>query len=373
MPFLMAEGPIGTQSNLRFRLDTSPTISIVDGRIADKFMLERCTHETFNFHRRLDWEAAISPEVESGAFRAANARMDLGVRETLSQQEQDKGDVQTPRTESSLTRLSDLRRRAEGGDGKAQFELGRIYMVGLDVAQDYHQAAKWYERAADQGFAAAQFLMGFLYEQGKGVRQDYTRALDYYRAAADQGHATAANSLANLYLHGLGAPKNIGTALKWYQFSAEHGDAAGQCNLATFYFVGKGVPKDYGEAARWFRAAAEQGFPAAENNLAFVHFKGEGVVKDYRETFKWLSRAAEQGYAQAQINLGDLYVQGQGVSLDYVAAYTWYTLGSVGDSRGATRIKNLSRLITSKQRIEAEGRASAWLSSHRNVDIKDHE
>ena len=54
------------------------------------------------------------------------------------------------------------------GDAKAQYELGRIYMVGLGVSQDYQQATKWYEGAAEEGFAAAQFMMGFLYEQGKG-------------------------------------------------------------------------------------------------------------------------------------------------------------------------------------------------------------
>src|SRR5215469_13146711 len=71
--------------------------------------------------------------------------------------------------EISLTALSDLRRRAEEGDSNAQYELGRIFMVGLGLSQDYQQAAKWYERAAEQGFAAAQFMMGFLYEHGKGV------------------------------------------------------------------------------------------------------------------------------------------------------------------------------------------------------------
>ena len=81
-----------------------------------------------------------------------------------------------------------------------------------------------------------------------------------------------------------------------------------------------------------------------------------------------MSRAAEQGYAKAQINLGDLYVERKGVSLDYVTAYMWYSLGS-GDPGAATRIKNLSHLITSRQRIEGENRASAWLSSHRNPGV----
>jgi len=319
-----------------------------------------------------DWKAAIFPEVRVWAAWATvhDVRAISGVPQALSRQILDQRDVQT-KTEVYLDGFSDLRRRAEEGDTKAQYDLGRIYMVGLGVSLDYQQAAKWYERAAEQGFAEAQFRMGFLYEQGKGVHRDYTRALEYYRSAAEQGHTTAANNLATLYLHGLGVPKNVSTALKWYQFSAEHGDAAGQCNLGTLYFDGHGVPKDYHEAARWFQASAEQGFPAAENKLGFLYFTGQGVVRDYGETFKWMSRAAEQGYAPAQINLGDLYLEGKGVSLDYVSAYMWYSLAAAGDPRAATKIRNLFRLVTPKQRVEGENRASTWLSSHRNRGVSD--
>ena len=84
-----------------------------------------------------------------------------------------------------------------------------------------------------------------------------------------------------------------------------------------------------------------------------------------------MDRAAKRGYAPAQINLGDLYVEGKGVSLDYVTAYMWYTLGSGGDPRASTRIKNLSRLTTAKQRLEAQDRAKSWSSLHRNLEASD--
>jgi TPR repeat protein len=355
------ENLVRTRNSLEYVLDEGATTKVT---------INRSTQASFSFDGELDWKLATFPEVRFGSvWVAKQVRTGVGVRLALSQQMQHPEDIAVPST--SLNRFSDLRRRAEDGEAKAQCDLGRMYMLGLGVSQDYQQAAKWYERAAEQRLAAAQFMMGFLYERGKGVRRDYAPALNYYRAAADQGHATAANNLASLYLHGLGVAKNIGAALRWYQFSAEHGDATGQSNLATLYFLGKGVPKDYQEAARWFRAAAEQGFPVAENDLAFLYFTGEGVVQDYGEAFKWMSRAAEQGYPPAQINLGDLYVEGKGASLDYVTAYMWYTLGSGGDPRASTRIKSLSRLTTSKQRIEAQDRAKSWCSFHRNLGTSD--
>jgi len=122
--------------------------------------------------------------------------------------------LQTQILASQSSEISDLRKQAQNGDRHAQFNMASRYLQGVEVPQDYKNAAMWYERAAEQGFVAAQFMVGFLYEHGKGVRRDYSRAIEYYRAAADQGDTTAANNLATLYLHGLGVPKNIGTALK---------------------------------------------------------------------------------------------------------------------------------------------------------------
>ncbi|MFW9297617.1 tetratricopeptide repeat protein, partial [Glaesserella parasuis] len=42
---------------------------------------------------------------------------------------------------------------AEQGDAVAQFNLGVMYDKGRGVNQDYHQAAKWYQKAAEQGIA----------------------------------------------------------------------------------------------------------------------------------------------------------------------------------------------------------------------------
>ena len=356
-----------TSSDLAFLLDTGVTNSPENGRITNHASSGRRAPDSFSLEG--EWELATFPEDRFGPVPMSN-RLGIVVPQVLSQSMQDPDENQERRAAIPLNGLSDLRRRAGEGEAKAQYDLGRIYQLGLGVSQDDQQAAKWYESAAKQGLAAAQFLMGVLYEQGKRMPRDYARALDYYRAAAEQGHATAANNLATLYLHGQGVRKNISTAVKWYQFSAQQGDATGQCNLGTLYFDGDGVPKDYNQAAHWFRVAAEQSFAPAENKLGFLYFTGQGVVQNYGEAVKWMSRAAEQGYAQAQINLGDLYAEGKGVSLDYVAAYMWYSLGSAGDPRAAARIRNLSRLITYKQRIEGEYRASTWLSSHLNQEVR---
>ncbi len=72
------EGRIGSQTNLKFILDTGATISIVDERIAEKLKLKLEPAESFNFDRKLKWESATFPEVQFGPTHAANVVMLVG-------------------------------------------------------------------------------------------------------------------------------------------------------------------------------------------------------------------------------------------------------------------------------------------------------
>ena len=65
---------------------------------------------------------------------------------------------------------------AELGYADAQFVLGLQYRNGMDVPQDYAEAARWLRRAADQNHAAGQFWLGRLYRDGYGVPQDLVSA-----------------------------------------------------------------------------------------------------------------------------------------------------------------------------------------------------
>jgi predicted aspartyl protease len=75
---ILVEGQIGTQTNLKFVLDTGATITIVDSKIANKLKLKRQPTESFNFDRRLSWEQASFPEIQFGPIKAANIVMLVG-------------------------------------------------------------------------------------------------------------------------------------------------------------------------------------------------------------------------------------------------------------------------------------------------------
>ena len=75
---IVVEGQIGTQTNLKFILDTGATISIVDSRIADKLKLPCHPAESLSFDRKLAWQTTTVPEVQFGQIKAKNIQMLVG-------------------------------------------------------------------------------------------------------------------------------------------------------------------------------------------------------------------------------------------------------------------------------------------------------
>jgi uncharacterized protein len=84
------------------------------------------------------------------------------------------------------TALQLLRPLAEGGDPRAQYSLGNIYIRGNGVPQDYAEAMRWYRMAGEQGYGPAFTSLGDMYDAGQGVPRDYAEAMKWYDMAAEQ-------------------------------------------------------------------------------------------------------------------------------------------------------------------------------------------
>ena len=57
--------------------------------------------------------------------------------------------------EKPTSSIAEMRAKAEKGDAAAQYELGRIYATGRDVATNDVEAMKWFRKAAEQNHAPA--------------------------------------------------------------------------------------------------------------------------------------------------------------------------------------------------------------------------
>lgn len=124
---------------------------------------------------------------------------------------------------------------AEKGAAEAQTKLGNMYYLGLGVAENDQEAAKWFEKAAQQGDLEAHVMLGTLYLLGAGVPQDDSVAADHFRVPAEWGIGGAQFMLGTLYMYGRGVPENKVEAYKWLSLSAERGSPAAReaCTLLS--------------------------------------------------------------------------------------------------------------------------------------------
>lgn len=102
-----------------------------------------------------------------------------------------------------------IRRKAEAGDAKAQFDLASAYSQGTGVAKDRAKGIEWLKRSALQGYAGAQVVLGYMFQRGIEMEKDPFEAARWYKKAARQGdkdpkHAqTAQTHLSEMLSQGL--------------------------------------------------------------------------------------------------------------------------------------------------------------------------
>lgn len=118
-----------------------------------------------------------------------------------------------------------LRRRAEGGDVEAQWQLALAYYNGRGVAPDNGEALRWLREAAEQGHGDAQHHLGFVYARGLlGLSRDDSEAVKWWRKAAEQGHEWGQNNLGRMYEAGRAVPRDLVQAHMWFSLAAMQGN-----------------------------------------------------------------------------------------------------------------------------------------------------
>ena len=132
-----------------------------------------------------------------------------------------------------------LRKAAEQGYAEAQCALGILYAAGKGVVQDDTEAVQWFRKAAEQGHAEAQYRLGLAHDSGDGmsafsvldvetqhrlrwpyyiglsVAKNDAEAARWYREAAEQGYGDAQLKLGAMYHAGAGVAQDYVGAYMW--------------------------------------------------------------------------------------------------------------------------------------------------------------
>jgi TPR repeat protein len=243
-----------------------------------------------------------------------------------------------------------LKRAAQQGHPLAMYNLGLLYLNGLEVpvrsgegrdergvllARDDQQAAEWFAKAAGLGLVSAMVQNGMMLREGIGQPEDLEdkdnprhgkknprRGVEWLQRAADAGSVRAMFELGRTYETGkhtpdvsTSIPQDYELALLWYGRAAEARYSDAQVSVAQMMERGDGLPNQQPEIAeRYWRLAANGGNAFAEVEFADRLRRGLLLVNEEygeKEIVRLLKKAMSQGSAQAAAQLAEIYRKGE--------------------------------------------------------------
>jgi TPR repeat protein len=74
---------------------------------------------------------------------------------------------------------------------EALYDQGRRYLQGDGVVFSYEQGTEYLKKAADLGHAKAQYNLAVCLHLGTGIKQSYEEAYKYFQLASNQGLSRA--------------------------------------------------------------------------------------------------------------------------------------------------------------------------------------
>jgi len=123
-------------------------------------------------------------------------------------------------TEEKVWAAHWLTKAAEGGDPRAQYQISRMFLLGVGMEKNDEAAANWASTAAGSGYTDAQYLMGTLLLSGTGVAENKEWAAYWFEQASQQGHIDAQYNLGLMLDTGDGVPQDKEKGKYWQEQAA---------------------------------------------------------------------------------------------------------------------------------------------------------
>jgi TPR repeat protein len=238
---------------------------------------------------------------------------------------------------------------ARAGLPRAQYRLGRCYLLGLGVPLSIGEALRWLGRAAEAGETAAQTQLAALALQGvddrgsmgpfdSGSQQaDFERAEYWCRQAVASGSAEAKALLGFILSAGPAERRDDAAAEILYRESAQAGWSRGKLGSAVG-LLHDGTKEGAVRAAGLLRSAADDGVAAAHHLLGMLAESGLVGSVDFAAAVSSYQQAAELGFVPAQVRYGFALLHGRGIERDTFTAETWLRRAALGGSAQAAAV-----------------------------------
>lgn len=224
-----------------------------------------------------------------------------------------------------------------------QYRIGKMHSLGHGTDQDYEVSAQWFVKAAQEDNPYAQYALGGQYQRGQGVEQSYEIAVALYTQAAEntlRPNAYAQYQLGNLYKEGLGVAVDLKLSAKWYAMAYQSflkmeqsmADDKLYYRLGTMNLNGIGTDQNLAVAKDYLEKAAALGNEDAKYGLGKLHLLEDPETYDPAKAIAYLEEAAENDHSYAQYKLGKLLVEGMVVPADLSKGIRWLEASAEQDN-----------------------------------------
>ena len=148
-----------------------------------------------------------------------------------------------------------LKKRAEGDDAQALYNLGCLYNSGIrGLPQNYEKATKLWLRAGELGNAMAYYNAAICYENGEGVERDEAKAKYYWELGAMGGDVMARHNLRVVEAEA----GNMKRAMKHWMISVGAGCDMSLKAIRGCFMHGAATKDDFEKALRAHKEAADE-------------------------------------------------------------------------------------------------------------------
>ncbi len=201
------------------------------------------------------------------------------------------------------------------------------------ISKEAASALDAIKKAAEGGDAKAQFDLATRFDTGVGVDWSLEKAFEWFLKSAEGGNVTAAVQVAKRLDEGTGAQRDTEKSKPWWKKAAEAGNAEAQYQHArTFGSTGRGGSIIWGEPADlqanaeryidWLNKSAAQGYGPARHALGMTYFLGATelfgkkdtklIQPDVEKGLPIIQEAADDGYWESLWAMASLYQTGFG-------------------------------------------------------------
>ncbi|KAG5663747.1 hypothetical protein KAF25_006332 [Fusarium avenaceum] len=182
---------------------------------------------------------------------------------------------------------------------KAAGYLGRMYLRGDGVVQNFDRAKVWFERGVTHHDAQSQHGLGLMMLHGYGQKKNVKKAMELFKSSADQDYAPALVQMGQLYLD-QGGQEDVRIANNYFELAGRHGNIEAHYYIAEMIHYGVGREKLCGASLTYYKSVAEKAEPLVS---AWGDANDAYEAGDYELAFLEYLLAAEQGYEKAQTNV----------------------------------------------------------------------